>query len=45
VPEARPTVLYTLAGFTQEEITLLKQLIEHERECVMGHATDLEPTP
>ena len=45
VPKATPTVLYTLAGFTQEEITLLKQLIEHERECVMGHATDLEPTP
>ena len=32
MPETTPTVLYTLQGFTQEEVVLLKQLIEHERE-------------
>ena len=32
MPETTPTVLYTLQGFTQEEVVMLKQLIEHERE-------------
>ena len=45
VPETTPTVLYTLQGFTQEEVVLLKQLIEHERMCAVLHATDNEPTP
>ena len=45
VPETTPTVLYTLHGFTQEEVVLLKQLIEHERMCAVLHATDLKPTP
>ena len=42
MPETTPTVLYTLQGFTQEEVVLLKQLIEHERMCAVLHATDLE---
>ena len=45
LPETSPAVVFNLTGFTQEEVTLLRQLLEHERDCTMLHATDTDLPP
>ena len=43
--DAQPIVGYAFTWLTRDEYVLLKQLLEHERECTMQHATELGQPP